>query len=65
MTKNEAIDILIEAVNVGQSKGCYSLHDASLIVSAIQELTTPEIQKEESPLEEKTEEFETPKKTKK
>jgi hypothetical protein len=42
MKQEEAINILIQAVNLGQSKGAYALQDAAIIAQAVQALTPKE-----------------------
>lgn len=35
ITKEQAISVLVQAAKIGQSKGAYSLEDASVIAQAI------------------------------
>jgi hypothetical protein len=46
MDANQAINILIQAVNDAQVKGAYTLPQAGSIIKAIETLTTPPQQEE-------------------
>lgn len=56
MVASEALEILLKAVNVAQSKGAYSLADARVVADAVDALTkpdapqTPEVSTENAPL---------------
>lgn len=39
MNQNEALNVLVQAVNLAQQKGAYSLQEAALVAQAIQEFT--------------------------
>jgi hypothetical protein len=54
ITKEQAISVLIQAAKIGQSKGAYSLEDASVIVQAIKTLAPNAVTEE--PAGEMTEE---------
>lgn len=59
MSKDQAIKILIQAVEVATKAGAYELKDAGVIASAVAVLLTPEpapapAAAEEKPTEEKT-----------
>ena len=41
LTPQEAVKVLINAVQVGQQKGAYSFEDSTLIFQAINTLTKP------------------------
>tara|TARA_R110001592_G_scaffold192795_7_gene439783 strand:+ start:3257 stop:3487 length:231 start_codon:yes stop_codon:yes gene_type:complete len=41
ITQEQALNLLVQAVRVGQSKGAYSLEDASLLAQAIAVFTPP------------------------
>ena len=41
LTQEQALNLLVQAVRVGQSKGAYSLEDASLLAQAIAVFTPP------------------------
>jgi hypothetical protein len=43
----EAIAVLIKAAEIGQSKGAYTLQDASIIAKAIELFTVPPTQEEQ------------------
>ena len=53
MTQQEALQALINAVNVAQQRGVYSLEEASAIHSATMAFTTPPVAKEPSEKSEK------------
>ena len=46
MNKEQAIKILIQAAEVAQTKGAFSLNDASVIANAVSLLLKPEQTKE-------------------
>lgn len=50
ITKEQAISVLIQAAKIGQSKGAFSLEDASVIVQAIKTLA-PNAATEETAVE--------------
>lgn len=41
LNQEQALNLLVQAVRVGQSKGAYSLEDASLLAQAIAVFTPP------------------------
>ena len=41
ITVNQAVNLLIQAVNLAQNKGAYNLDEAALISPAVRTLTTP------------------------
>jgi len=41
ITTSQAVNLLVQAVNLAQNKGAYSLNEAALISQAIRTLTTP------------------------
>lgn len=54
MTQEQALNILVQGVNIGQSKGAYSLQEASILSQAISVFQS----KKEEPVEAKTEQVE-------
>lgn len=46
LTQQEALAILIQGVNVAQSKGVYSLDDAALIAKAVRTFVRPKVAEE-------------------
>lgn len=52
-TKEQALNLLIKAVEVAQAKGAYTLEEASLIASAVKVFTQPTV-KEEDVVKEKS-----------
>lgn len=42
MNQEQALQILVQAVQVGQSKGAFNLNDAALIAQAVSLLVKPE-----------------------
>ena len=49
LNQQQAINVLIQAARIGQSKGAYTLEDAALIMNAIK-LFVPEEPTEEDPV---------------
>ena len=41
LTQEQALNLLVQAVRVGQAKGAYSLEDAALLAQAIAVFTPP------------------------
>ena len=52
MEQNQALDVLVQAVNLAQKRGTYNLNEASIIAAAIAVFV------KEKPTEEPTEEIE-------
>ena len=44
MNQNEALNLLVQAVNLAQQKGAYSLQEAAAIAQAVQTFTPPQEQ---------------------
>ena len=44
MNQNEALNLLVQAVNLAQQKGAYSLQEAAAIADAVQTFTPPQEQ---------------------
>ena len=53
MTKEQALQIVLQAVEVAQQKGSFTLKDAKVIATAVEVLSTPTTEVKETP---KTEE---------
>ena len=47
LTQEQALNLLVQAVRVGQAKGAYSLEDAALLAQAIAVFTPPAEEKTE------------------
>jgi len=50
LNPKQAINVLIQAARIGQSKGAYSLEDASLIMNAIKVFIPAEEKTEDDPV---------------
>ena len=50
LNPKQAINVLIQAARIGQSKGAYSLEDASLIMNAIKVFIPAEEETEDDPV---------------
>ena len=58
MEQQQALGVLIQAVNLAQSRGAYNLQEASTLAEAVSVFVPP--QPEEEPTEALTESVETP-----
>ena len=55
MNQNEALNVLVQAVNLAQSKGAYSLQEAAAITQAVSTFISTDIpQVVEEPVEDST-----------
>ena len=55
MNQNEALNVLVQAVNLAQSKGAYSLQEAAAITEAVSTFISTDIpQVVEEPVEDST-----------
>ena len=50
LNPKQAVNVLIQAARIGQSKGAYSLEDASLIMNAIKVFIPAEEEREDDPV---------------
>jgi len=46
LNQDDALNVLVKAVRVAQSKGAYSIEDAEIISKAIKVFTTPDVVEE-------------------
>jgi len=52
MNQNEALNLLVQAVNMAQQKGVYSLKEAALLADAVETFQPPQTQPETVAVEE-------------